>query len=286
MHAPTHRTTAPTRLAARLLAAGRRGRPRRDDRRLGIVGRQRRARGAGGLGLAGAGRVHVHAEGHDRLPGAGDGRGALPQPGHRLRPAVLPHQGRERRGRAGRARRGAASAVAREAVRLRLRHAPGRREAAQPDPAHPRARRRRGRLHHDRLDAGQLEPVPQRGSHPVRTRRQALRDRGRRAHGVQRPGPHAQPARQDPAHEPRRLGARHEPDDRRRSLAHLRLRHPQLLRVRVRPRERQPVGDRERPRVQRRDQPRAAGRQLRLGCRARAAPTRTRAGRRRGGCRR
>ena len=45
----------------------------------------------------------------------------------------------------------------------------------------------------------------------------------------------------------------------------LRVRHPQLVRVHVRPADRQSVGDRERPRVQRRDQPDRRRRELRMG---------------------
>ena len=61
--------------------------------------------------------------------------------------------------------------------------------------------------------------------------------------------------------------------------AHLRLRHPELLRVHVRSRHRRPLGDRERSRVQRRGQPDRRRARTTAGARARAVPTRTRTAR-------
>ena len=104
----------------------------------------------------------------------------------------------------------------------------------------------------------EFQPVPQRRARPVRPRRQALRDRRRRTRCVERPRPHRQPPWQDPPHEPGRLDTGHEPDDRRATYPHLRLRHPQPLRLHVRSRAGEPLGDRKRPGVQRRDKLRAA----------------------------
>ena len=201
------------------------------------------------------GRVHVHPERAHRLRRARHGRDPLPRPAHRRRsscssgsagstatvnaapsawPCTLAGRGSRSSTSTSRAAR-VRQPLRNQLVRLRSVRGHGTEHAgaaAVPD---------------------RLPRQPQRRAHRVRTRRQALRrDRRRRRGSLDRTGPHRRASRQDPAAQPQRIGAGVEPVPRQPRVV---LRPPQLDRVRVRPADRQPVGNRERARVQRRDQP-------------------------------
>ena len=102
-------------------------------------------------------------------------------------------------------------------------------------------------------------PDPQRRPDRVRPRRQALRHGRRRGRHLQRPGPRFA-ERQDPAHEPRRLGAGGQPVQ---GLARVVARPPQPAGHRL-GLQGPPVGRRVRPEHLRRGQPDPEGQELRL----------------------
>ena len=155
--------------------------------------------------------------------------------------------------------------MAGEALRLRLRDTLGRREAAQPDRAHPLARRRRQEPHDDPVDPGELEPVSQRRAHHVRPdgKLYAIVGDGHDAGNAQDLTKNLRgkmlrlnPDGSVPATNPTIGGAR-------TRIFAFGIRNS--FRVRVRSPGRQALGDGERTRVQRRDQPHAARWELRLG---------------------
>ena len=135
------------------------------------------------------------------------------------------------------------------------------RGAQQPDPAVPgpsRLGRQPDGAVHERRGR---QPVPQRRADRVRARRDALRDRRRRARLLERSGHHERGPGQDHPHRARRRRPERQPVRRPR----VGVRDPELVRLRVRSADRRAVGDRERAVLQRRDQPDPGRRELRLG---------------------
>ncbi len=218
---------------------------------------------------------------------APDGRLFVAEQGGRLRVIkngalladAVPHRHRQLLGRARAARRRLRSQLRDQPVRLRLLHG---HDAERPQPRQPlhRERRRGGRGQRDRHP--RPRPLssahqPQRRGDPLRRRRQALRRRRRQRQRRERADA-LEPARQDAAHQRRRLDP-----DRQPVLRHRDRRQPgdlgagpaQPVHVRGPARHRPDVHQRRRPEHLGGDQRRRRGRELRLAGHRRATrPTR------------